>query len=131
MPAYGNFILDKGYDAEAAITIYRAVKGGATAEGVTPCTVLGEMGRGVAQFGVTSGEITRGKGCTCREQGITEWEAGGVIAKDAEVTVAADGRCVAVAGGGTQRIWGYARQAASGAGVRIAVELAIVKPIKV
>jgi hypothetical protein len=37
MPATGNFLLDKGYDAAAALTIYRAVKFSAE-ETVTPVT---------------------------------------------------------------------------------------------
>lgn len=128
MPAYGNFQRDKGYDADAVITKFRAVKAGATAESVTPCTVLGEQGIGVSQFGVTTAELTKGKGASVREDGTTEWEAGGVIGREVDVTVDASGRCVAAAA--TQRVWGKSRQAASGAGVRIAVDLAVVKYIK-
>lgn len=128
MPAFGNFLLDKGYDADAAITKFRAVKAGAAAESVTPCTVLGEDGMGISQFGVTAAELAKGKGVDCRKHGISEWEAGGVIAREADVTVDATGRCVAAAAG--QRVWGKAAQAASGAGVRIAVDLAVVKYIK-
>lgn len=128
MPSYGNFQLDKGYDADAAITVFRAVKPGTLPESVTPCTVLGEYGLGVSQFGVSAAELAKGKGASVREDGITEWEAGGVIARGVDVTVDAAGRCVAAAA--TQRVWGVSRQAASGAGVRIAVQLAIVKYIK-
>lgn len=128
MPATGNYVLDKGYDAEAAITKFRAVKLGTAAESVTPCTVLGESGIGISQFGVTAGELAKGKGASVRQEGITEWEAGGVIAKGVDVTVAADGRCAAAAAG--QRVWGVALQAASGAAARISVALATVKYIK-
>lgn len=132
MPAVGNFIRDKGYDADAVITKFRAVKAGATAESVTPCTVLGEAGIGVSQFGVTAAELAKGKGASVREDGTTEWEVGsanaGVIARGADVTVAADGRVQAAAA--THRVWGVARQASSAAGQRIAVDLAVVKYIK-
>lgn len=128
MPALGNFIRDKGYDLDAVVTKFRAVKAGAAAESVTPCTVLGETGIGISQFGCTAAELAKGKGASVREDGTTEWEAGGVIARGVDVTVDAVGRCVAAAA--TQRVWGVARQAASGAGVRIAVDLAIVKYIK-
>lgn len=122
MPAYGNFTgRDKGYDAEAAITKFRAVKGGATAEGVTAVTAATDVIRGVAQFGVTAAEILRGKGATVRMDGITEWEAGAAIAKDAALTIDAVGRCVTAAAGND--VWGYALQAASGSGVRIAVNM--------
>lgn len=127
MPSYGNFIIDKGYDAEAAITKYRAVKKGATAEGVIQCAVLGERGRGVSQFDVAAADLTRGKGVSVREEGITEWEAGAAIASEALVTVDAQGRCVTAATG--QAVWGEARQAASGAGVRISVHLISVKHV--
>ena len=128
MPAFGNFILDKGYDADAAITVFRAVKAGTSPESVTPVSVAGEDGMGVAQFGVSAGELAKGKGASVRVHGITEFEAGGVIAREVDVTVDASGRCVAAAAG--NRVWGKAKQAASGAGVRIAVDLAIVKYIK-
>lgn len=122
MPATGNFMIDKGYDAEAAITKFRAVKGGATAEGVTPCTVLGEAGRGIAQFGVTAAEILRGKGASVRlTPGISEWEAGAAIAKEALLTTDAVGRCITAVTG--NNVWGRALQVASGAGVRISVQL--------
>jgi hypothetical protein len=128
MPATGNFILDKGYDAEAAITKFRAVKAGATAEGVTPITVAGEDGIGVEQFGVATADLTRGKGASVRVDGITEWEAGAAIAREADVTVDSVGRCVTAVA--TNRIWGKARQATGAAGNRISVQLAVVKQIK-
>lgn len=127
MPAYGNFLIDKGYDADVAIVKYRAVKSGISAESVTPVTVLGENGVGIAQFDVITADLTRGKGVTVRERGITEWEASAAIARGAYLTCAADGRAVTAAA--TQSVWGVARQAASGAGVRIAVDLADVKTV--
>lgn len=131
MPSYGNFLLDKGYDADAAITKFRAVKAGAAAESVTAVTVAGEGGIGISQFDVTATDLTRGKGASVREQGISEWEAGAAIAREDPVTVDALGRCVTavapVAGTPGPVVWGKARQAASGAGVRIAVDLADVK----
>ena len=132
MPSYGNFMRDKGYDADAAITIYRAVKPGATAESVTPCNTLGESGLGVAQFGVSAAELAKGKGVAVREDGTTEWEVGaanaGVIARGVDVTVDATGCCQVAAA--THRVWGKSRQASTAAGQRIAVDLAVVKYIK-
>jgi hypothetical protein len=132
MPAYGNFIRDKGYDADAAITLYRAVKPGTSAESVTPCNTLGESGIGISQFGVSSTELTKGKGASVREDGTSEWEVGaanaGVIARGVDVTVDAAGCCQVAATG--HRVWGKSRQASTAAGQRIAVDLAIVKYIK-
>lgn len=128
MPSTGNFILDKGFDAESVIVKFRAVKAGATAEGVTAVTVAGEDGIGVEQFGVPTADLTRGKGASVRIEGITEWEAGAAIAREADVTVDASGRCVTAVA--TNRIWGKARQAAGASGNRISVQLAVVKQIK-
>lgn len=121
MPAYGNYGRDKGYDAEAAITKYRAVKGGTGAEGVTPVTADTDIIYGVSQYGVTAGEILQGKGASVREEGITIWEAGAAIAKDALVGLDTSGRCITLASG--KRCHGRARQACGGSGDRIAVEL--------
>lgn len=126
MPAYGNFILDKGYDLDAAVTKYRAVKAGTGVESVTPVTVLGEFGIGIAQFDATTADIADGKGASVREAGISEWEviSAGTIARDAEVTCNTDGTCKAAVTGNV--VWGRARQAitAAVAGSRIAVDLA-------
>lgn len=120
MPAYGNFGLDKGFDADSAIVKFRGVKFGSTDEGVTAITVAGETGVGVAQFGVTSDEIAKGKGASVRESGITEWECGGTVERGDQVTVDNVGRCVQAAG--ADFIWGVARQSGS-TGDRIAVTL--------
>lgn len=95
MPGYGNSIgLDKGYDAEAPLSKYRAVKMGTTAEGVAPITAVTDTAIGIAYFGVTADEINRGKGGNVRRGGIAEWEAGGVITRGDLVTMDSSGRCV-------------------------------------
>lgn len=128
MPAYGNFLLDKGYDSEAAVVKFRAVKAGTGVEAAIQVSSAGEDGLGVAQFDVTTAEVAKGKGVSVREQGITEWEAGAAVTRGAAVTVDSSGRCVPAVS--TNVIWGTARQAASGSGKRIAVTLASVKSIK-
>lgn len=123
MPATGNFVLDKGYDAAAAITIYRAVKLSAD-ETVTPITAITDVPIGVAQFGVTSGEILKGKGASVRHApGITEWEASIAIAAGQLVTLESDGRCSALVGASGKRIVGICVHPASGAGARCSVQL--------
>lgn len=129
MPAWGNFVLDKGMNAAAAITKFRAVKLSAE-ETVTPVTGLGDMVIGVAQFGVTAGEILKGKGCSFRCMGVTEMEADGVIAVGARVGVAADGRASATVAVGT-RIIGVCVKASGGAGQRCSVLLNIPGPLMV
>lgn len=120
MPAYGNFGLDKGYDADSAIVKFRGVKFGTTDEGVTAITSAGSTGVGVSQFDCTLDEIDQGKGVSVRESGITEFECGGKVDRGAQVTVDNQGRCVEAAG--ADFIWGVARQSGV-SGERIAVTL--------
>jgi hypothetical protein len=121
MPSWGNFVLDKGMNASAAITKLRAVK--LTGEEVVgPVTALGDMVIGVAQYGVTAGEITKGKGCSFRSIGVTEMEADGVIAVGAPVGITNDGRASATIAAGTRRI-GVCVEASAGAGQRCTVLL--------
>jgi hypothetical protein len=120
MPSYRNYILDKGYDAEGAITKFSAVKGGTADEAVTQCTVQGEDGLGIAQFGVTTDEIALGKGASVALAGISEWTVGTAVTKDALVTTDADGLCEPAGAG--DAVWGRSRQDGE-AGDRVAVEL--------
>jgi len=74
--ATGNFILDKGYAASAALTKYRAVKMTAE-ETVSPVTTKTDVVTGVPQFDVAAAEITKGKLASVRVEGATEMEASG------------------------------------------------------
>src|SRR4051812_48889974 len=112
MPAFGNFELDKGYDADAVITKFRAVKLGATAESVAPVVASTDRTHGISQFGVTAAELAKGKGASVRLEGISEWEAGAAIAKGAEVMADASGRCITRAAGAGNVVCGVALQAA-------------------
>ncbi len=119
--ATGNFVLDKGYDAAAALTIYRAVKFSAE-ETVTPVTAKTDVVAGVAQFGVTTGEIAKGKGASIRVEGATEMEASGTCTVGALCGLTADGTVHdAVAG---DRVIGMFRQGAASGG-RASVELSL------
>ena len=120
--ATGNFILDKGYDAAAALTKYRAVKFSAE-ETVTPVTAKTDVVAGVAQFGVTTGEIAKGKGASVRVMGASEMEAGGACTVGALAGLMADGTVHdAVAG---DRVIGEFRQGAANAGDRASVQLSL------
>lgn len=124
MPPVGNFVLDKGYDAAAAITKYRAVKFSAD-ETVTPVTAITDVIVGVEQFGVSAAEITKGKGASVRRApGITPWEAAGAIAVGQQVTLEADGRCSALVGASGKRIVGTCEHPVGAAGEIATVALA-------
>lgn len=124
MPAYGNFVVDKGYDTAVALTRFRGVKLTANAEEVTAIAASTDICEGIAQFGVTSAEITAGKGASVRVIGISECEAGAAIARGAEVMMDTVGRVITATGAGN-RAMGVALQAAGASGNRIAVRLAL------
>lgn len=118
--ATGNYIQDKGYDAAAAITKFRAVKFSAV-ETVTPVTAATDQIAGVAQVAVSAGEILKGKGCQVRRMGATEWECSAAIAVGVPVAMAADGRCKTAATG--ERVVGICDEPTSNAGERARVTL--------
>jgi uncharacterized protein DUF2190 len=93
MAPWGNFVLDKGFNAAAAITKYRAVKLVATngSEAVTPVTASADITVGVAQFGVTAPEIAKGKGASIRMAGVTPMELSGTVTRGQEVMAHTDG----------------------------------------
>jgi hypothetical protein len=123
--AHGNFILDKGYDAAAALTKYRAVKFSA-AQTVTPVTAIGDLIAGFTQFSVSAAEILRGKGASVRVAGVTEAEAAGAIAIGAQVQMEADGRVSALVGASGKRIVGRCvGHASAAAGDRISLHVTI------
>jgi hypothetical protein len=123
MPSWGNFVLDKGLDADAAISKFRAVKMGVAEESCAPVATSADVAIGVAQFDVTTQDITNKRGVSVRMAGISEMETTGVaITRGAMVTISPNGRAKPAATG--ERVIGVALQAgAATAGVRIAVQL--------
>lgn len=117
-----NYLQDKGYNAAAALTKFRAVKFSA-AETVTPVTGIADVIAGVVQHDVTAAEILRGKGASIAVEGDTVMEAAGAIAIGARVSIAADGRAKTAAAG--ERLIGHCVEAASGAGKYCRVHLNI------
>lgn len=111
--ATGNFILDKGYDAAAALTKYKAVKFSAE-ETVTPVTAKTDVVAGVAQFGVTTGEIAKGKGASVRVMGASEMVAGATCTVGALAGLMADGSVRDAVTG--DRVIGEFRQGAASGG---------------
>lgn len=122
MPAYGNFVLDKGFKAAAALTKFKAVKGTGTNDEVTPVTADTDVVLGVAQYGVTAGELANQKPASVRMAGITEMEATATIQQGALVCITADGSANALTSG--DRVIGIAL-ADGASGTRIPVALAL------
>lgn len=115
-----NYLMDKGYNAAAALTKLRAVKFSA-AETVTPVTAITDQPCGIVQYGVTAGEITKGKGAIVRAHGDSMMEASAAVVIGALVSIGADGRGKTAATG--ERIIGVCVEAASGAGEYMRVQL--------
>jgi hypothetical protein len=122
MPAYGNFVLDKGFKAAAAITKFRAVKGTGNDGEVTPVTAVTDVVIGVAQYSVSAGEITKQKLASIRMAGITEMECAGTIQQGALVCINASGQAVTATTG--NRVIGVA-QADGASGTRIPVAITL------
>lgn len=123
MPAYRNFILDKGQKPASGqvFTKFRACKRTANADEVTPVTAATDIVHGVVQYDVTVADAAKGKRVSSAVDGIVEWEAGAAIARGALVTCDTSGRCVTAATG--NRVHGVAEQAAGASGNRISVML--------
>jgi hypothetical protein len=88
--AYGNFILDKGWDVSGAITQYHFVKADGVG-GVTQVTATTDNPLGVSQFHVTVSELARGKGASVRVEGISEVYCTGAVSAGDLVGLVADG----------------------------------------
>lgn len=117
-----NYLQDKGYDAAAAITKFRAVKFSAE-ETVTPVTAITDLVAGVAQEGVTAAEILKGKGAPIAVEGDTEWECSAAIAVGVRVSIASDGRCKAAVA--TEMVHGRCIEPTANAGERARVHLSL------
>lgn len=117
-----NYIQDKGYDAAAAITKFRAVKFSAE-ETVTPVTGTGDMLAGIAQETVSAADITHGKGAVVAVEGDTEWECSEALAVGVRVTVDAAGTCSAQGAG--EKVHGWVVEPTTGSGQRARVHLSL------
>jgi hypothetical protein len=103
--ATGNYVLDKGYNAAAALSKFKAVKLTA-AETVGPTSAIADIVHGFAQFDVAASEITRGKGASVRISGITEAVATGAIAVGVACQLEVDGSVSAAVGASGKRLVG-------------------------
>lgn len=123
MPASAtrNYVQDKGYNAAAALTKFRAVKFSA-AETVTPVTAATDAVAGIVQHDVTAAEILKGKGASIAVMGATVMEAGEALATVGTlISVGADGRAMAASAG--ERQIGHLIEPAAGAGEYCRVQL--------
>lgn len=104
--AWGNFILDKGFNASGTdILKYRCVKL-TDAEEVGPIAANTDDVIGVSQFQVLVADQARGKGASVRVEGVSEVEASGAIAVGDWCTLEADGRVSTLVGASGKTVVG-------------------------
>jgi hypothetical protein len=103
--AWGNFLLDSGFNSASVLTKYRAVKLSA-AETVTAVTAITDRPIGFSQFDISAAELAKNKGASVRVWGVTEAECSGVINVGDMCTLETDGRVSALVGASGKRIVG-------------------------
>jgi len=132
MPAYGNYVLTKGSAPVAPITKFRFVKATGVQSGygdgnkiqVTAITANTDVAIGVAQEAITAVDVSRGKGLPIAEMGITEMEAGSVVAAGDQIATDSVGRATTLgASGAGTVVFGVAMTSAAAIGNRVAVRL--------
>lgn len=104
--AWGNFVLEKGFDTDSALTKFRMVTFGTDPETVTAVTAIDDVPIGVAQFSVSADELAKGKGASVRVIGISEVEAAGAIDLGERCQLENDGRVSAEVGSSGKRLVG-------------------------
>lgn len=118
-----NYMQDKGYDAAAPVTKFRAVKWSAE-EIVTPVTAgATDIVAGIPQESASALDITHGKGVPIAVEGDTEWECSVALAVGTRVAAANDGTCIVAAAG--MKIHGWVVEPTTGTGQRARVHLAL------
>lgn len=125
--AFGNYLMDKGYDVSAPIGMFYFVKGDG-AGGVTPVTATTDEPLGVAQFHVTASEILKGKGASVRVSGIAQVYCTGAVTLGDALGLVADGSVRTAAS--TDLIVGQARSDGASGG-RCACQISLPGSIKV
>src|SRR5688572_6901317 len=95
-----NYVLDKGFRAEAAVSMFYPVKAGANNEGVLPVSAVTDKVVGWAQETASAQDATDGRVINVRMMGITRAIAGAAIARGTPVKITAAGKVIAATASG-------------------------------
>jgi len=94
-----NFVLDKGFQTQTALTKFFCVKYGTADQTCTAVTGTTDLVLGVVQEDATAADVTRGRIVDVRLMGIARCVAGAAITRGARVIVGATGKVLTLAGG--------------------------------
>jgi hypothetical protein len=122
-----NFVLDKGYQVQSAVTKFFVVKYGTADQTCTAITGANQVPLGVAQEDASAADVTKGRIINVREMGIARCVAGGAITRGTRVGVGATGKVLAMVGtaGLVENVVGIAQYSVTTDGDHVDVLLTI------
>jgi hypothetical protein len=93
-----NFVLDKGFQVQSAVTKFMVVKYGTADQTCTAVTGVNQVPLGVTQEDASAADVTKGRIVNVRLMGIARCIAGGAITRGTRVSVGATGKVLAMVG---------------------------------
>jgi len=124
--AGGNYGMDKGYKPAVALTKFRFVKFSAE-DTVTVVTGKTDVVCGVAQYSVSTAELSKGKNASVRMEGISEVEIASTVSVGDLAGLTANGTIRTATTG--DRIVGTVTHGATTAGERASVMVEITSTV--
>jgi hypothetical protein len=93
-----NFVLDKGFQVQSAITQFTFVKMGTADQTVTAVTGVNDKVLGIALESASAGDVTKGRIINVRLLGIGRVQAAAALVRGVNVRTNATGQAAAVSG---------------------------------
>lgn len=93
-----NFVLDKGFQTQTALTQWAVVKYGTSDQTCTAVTGLNDLPLGITQEAAVAGDVTKGRIVNVRLMGISRCIAGAALTRGTRVRSSATGTVVAASG---------------------------------
>lgn len=93
-----NFVLDKGFQVQSAITQFTFVKLGTSDQTITAVTGVNDQIIGVALESASAGDVTKGRIIDVRLMGIARVQAAAALTRGARVRTNATGQAAALSG---------------------------------
>src|SRR3954452_1237733 len=93
-----NFVLDKGFQVQSAVTKFMVVKYGTADQTCTAVTGVNQVPLGVVQEDASAADVTKGRIVNVRLMGIARCVAGAAITRGTRVGVGATGKVLPMVG---------------------------------